>query len=229
MTDPRTLTQLRSRLLLLTGLPRGVTGALAILDPTLVSLAHAMMSPDEAARVATLRRPQLRPRRTLALALTRVWLADQLGVSPSALPLERPLDGPPRLSDGTDLQFSISHSGDRLVIVASSGQAVGVDIERVRARNDLTRLVDAICSPEERQAWGVLEIHEQMPAFYALWTAKEALLKAHGWTLADGMSRMPVHLDATFCPDTSHPHTALYRLDVGSDYVGALALRSSAC
>ena len=82
-------------------------------------------------------------------------------------------------SDGL---FSLSHSGGHAVLaVPSVGFAVGVDLERLRERR-FDAWPDWVLHEDEAR-W--LQRHSELSDRYALWTLKEALLKATGQALAD--------------------------------------------
>ncbi len=67
--------------------------------------------------------------------LARTVLADLEGLAPESIrfttdcPHCGGTHGKPRLP-GSDLDFSLSHSGDRVVLVLAEGAEVGVDVER---------------------------------------------------------------------------------------------------
>ena len=82
-------------------------------------------------------------------------------------------------SDGL---FSLSHSGGYAVLVVpSAGFAVGVDLERLRERR-FDAWPDWVLHEDEAR-W--LQGHSELSDRYALWTLKEALIKATGQALAD--------------------------------------------
>lgn len=89
-------------------------------------------------------------------------------------------NGKPYL-EGDPLFFSLSHSGERAVIVFCDNP-VGVDLELDRARNYSHVLFRF--SERERQ-----EIFTRRD-FYLHWTAREAFLKMKGWTLAGYIKRL---------------------------------------
>ncbi len=85
-----------------------------------------------------------------------------------------PLPGQP------SLEFSLSHSGDYCVVAVGLGNPLGVDIEEIR---DLPQMIDIA-----RQYFSLGEFRQlasltgalQRDAFFALWTRKEAMVKALG-------------------------------------------------
>ena len=82
---------------------------------------------------------------------------------------------------GTAMQFSVSSSG-RLAVVAVSDRSVGVDIEAMRT--SIVPLASALSETEQR-GLASLGVDQQGANFLRLWTAKEAVLKAGGRSLAD--------------------------------------------
>ena len=77
-------------------------------------------------------------------------------------------------SDGL---FNLSHSGGHAVLaVPSAGFAVGVDLERLRERR-FDAWPDWVLHADEAR-W--LQRHSELSDRYALWTLKEALIKATG-------------------------------------------------
>jgi 4'-phosphopantetheinyl transferase len=85
--------------------------------------------------------------------------------------------GKPRLQDG-ELEFSISHSGE-LIVVAVAKPAVGVDVEEVTG--DIPKdLIDMALSEQESAALSHLPSCERLRSFVRSWTQKEAIAKAAG-------------------------------------------------
>ena len=112
-------------------------------------------------------------------------LADAFGLSP--LPdLARTDLGKPYFPARPDLQFSLSHSGP-LTLCALSAKAVGVDIEQIHPRGQaLPRY--ALTAEEYAQ---FQEQGGDWPAFYGLWTRKEAWCKYTGQGLRRLWKRTP--------------------------------------
>ena len=98
----------------------------------------------------------------------------EYGISP--LPkLERTDLGKPFFPALPQIQFSISHS-KALILCALSDQPVGVDIEDIRPRRD--SLPRYALTEEEFQRYQAAG--GDWPAFYTLWTRKEAWCKYTG-------------------------------------------------
>lgn len=116
-------------------------------------------------------------------------------------PHGRPAFRDPRLPD-----FSISHSGDWLWLAVGEPM-LGLDVEQLRPRRNLQKLMAHVLSPLEL-AWVAVQ-DDELRAFYRLWTLREAVLKASGRGLA-GLSRLQL------LPD-------LYRIE--TDEVGSGLIR----
>lgn len=81
--------------------------------------------------------------------------------------------GKPYLPEGP--YFNLSHSGDKVVLLVSDRPS-GVDIEQI---SPWSRAVARRVFTQKEQAW--LNAHEEEDsAFFRLWTAKEAVMKALG-------------------------------------------------
>ena len=119
-------------------------------------------------------------------ALLRCALADA-GLAPElAVAVDR--NGKPFLPDAPGFHFSISHCGER-VVCAVADVPVGCDLERERVlKHDITRRV---CTPTERAA-----IRTNADLF-ALWTGKEAAVKAVGLGLRLPLSALEIGLAET--------------------------------
>lgn len=164
----------------------------------------------------------------------RAVLARCLGTAPDAVPLQEEPHGRPQLAwAGTRLAFNWSHSGEQALVAVARGVQPGVDIEMLERRQgrDVLALAQRFFAADETH-WlaGVAEGEARRHAFLRLWTAKEALLKAHGRGLAFGLERVAVtagegglHLqrfDGEALADWR-----LVELDAGAGLVAALAWR----
>ena len=146
-------------------------------------LSH-LLSQDEKARAArfvhkTPRRQFVATRGGLRLVLSR-----HLGVEPQAIAFTTTGLGKPALA-GQAVRFNVSHSHEAALIAVSSAE-VGVDVEHVCPRGTWADLARRYFTTEEADRIGDLE------AFYAVWTRKEAFLKALGLGLAYGLERFAV-------------------------------------
>lgn len=163
---------------------------LAPLDDTRHALLLQALPESERQQAARLRQPADRLRYVAAHAALRLQLSRWLGLHPAGVALVRGPHGKPSLahrrSDAASpaLHFNLSHAGD-WVALAFAGQPVGIDIEGpVHAT---AALAAACCTPAEARA--LASSPQPDLAFQQVWTAKEAVLKAHGAGLSLPMDR----------------------------------------
>ena len=120
----------------------------------------------------------------------RLILAAHLGVAPTGIAWRRGRHGKPALVDHP-LQTNLSHSDEWVLLAATTGGPIGVDVQRVNARLDVVRMAERYYTPAEA-AHVVATAGDLRPErFFALWSRKEACLKASGGRLIEGM-RVPV-------------------------------------
>ena len=123
-------------------------------------------------------------RALLALALRHFYGIPQL----PELVLE--VHGRPRFADPALPDFSLSHSGEALVLLLGDGP-LGVDIELHKPRRNLPKLMAAVLGEAERGWLAELDEASQLANFYRLWTLREAIVKASGRGIA-GFSRIAI-------------------------------------
>lgn len=114
----------------------------------------------------------------------RYLLSGFKGVSPQSIHFDHVFNKKPVLKG---IEFNVSHSGDR-IIIGIGLFPLGIDIELIRPDFDFQPLVNEVLNPEEQ-----LQIETSstpISLFYSLWTRKEALLKASGEGLTDGLSEL---------------------------------------
>jgi 4'-phosphopantetheinyl transferase len=195
-----------------------------------------LLEPAERARRARLLRPEDRDRLTVGTALARLVLAAQLGRRPDRLRFDRTCPfcgadhGKPRLV-ASGLDFSISHSGARVVVAVVRGGLVGVDVERLPADLEVDALAPQVLAEDEVGALGALPPPARASGLLTYWTRKEAVLKATG----DGL-RVPMPEVAVSAPDeppsvrrgpaslARRGPASLHDLDPGAGHVAALAV-----
>ncbi|MFV0349550.1 MAG: 4'-phosphopantetheinyl transferase family protein [Halodesulfovibrio sp.] len=95
---------------------------------------------------------------------------------------------------GTDMDFSISHSGDMVWAALCRGSHVGIDVEEIRPVPELEVLTAALHPHERADVFAAAET-ERLRTFYRCWTRKEAVLKAAGTGLNATMDSFEVCTD----------------------------------
>ncbi|MCO6010647.1 4'-phosphopantetheinyl transferase superfamily protein [Actinoallomurus purpureus] len=187
----------------------------------------AVLSPAERERRLRFVREEDRDRYLVAHALTRIVLGAVSGTPPEELAFDVTCarcggpHGKPRLPEG-GLEFSISHSGDRIALAVAPGTPVGVDVERLIESRDLDGLAAAVLADGEGLG---PDGTDRAAALTTYWTRKEAVLKTTG----DGLSVAPRTLTVSApgrppallsWPDGPHVH--LYDLRPGPGHLACL-------
>jgi 4'-phosphopantetheinyl transferase len=164
----------------------------------------------------------------------RALLGAYLGRPAESVELAAGPHGRPQLvgpqADGID--FNRTHSGDCALVAIGRGVMPGIDVERRRARPrglDIARRYFV----QEEAAWLASQPPEHRDeAFLALWTAKEAVLKALGRGLAFGMHRLEIGkasdgLRLIRLEDDDAARWQLQPLTVDPQHLAALAWRGA--
>lgn len=162
-----------------------------------------LLDAEERARCRRLVFEPDRVRYVAAHALARLVLGRYLDHHPTKLlftPVCKTCGGPhgkPQISNpGNDLEFSLSHSGDQVVVAVARGVRVGVDVEQVQPSLGEQAMADSILSEAERSDLRSLPEQERLAGLFRYWVRKEAALKATG----DGLAVSPALLTVS-APD----------------------------
>lgn len=129
----------------------------------------------------------------------RSLLAAYLGLPVECVTLAEEEHGRPVLigEAAGRLHFNWSHSGDRALIALARSVQPGIDLEQEgRRRRDELTLAKRFFASQEAAALAALPEADRPRAFLQLWTAKEALLKAHGRGLAFGLDRVVLAIES---------------------------------
>lgn len=164
-------------------------------------------------------------------AALRSVLGGYVGCAPSDIAFESGAAGKPALA-GAGPVFNASSSGDIALIAVARDGVLGVDVEAGRAVTDADAIAERFFTPAECAALRRQPLADRLAAFYRLWTAKEALLKAVGTGLPGGLDRFEVSADPASPPALLHDaddadgraRFHLYPADPGQGYFGALAV-----
>ncbi len=187
-----------------------------------VAEAIGTLSVDELTRANRYVHADVRRRFIICRSRLRQLLAHELGIEAKAVCFRYEQWGKPQLQFPTsaDLQFNVSHSGDwGLVVLAHV--AVGVDIEMHNDRFDYRGVASQILTSHERLAWEKVVASSRADETLRLWVCKEALLKAMGLGIAEGLQQVsfPVPLPRrgeTFSPQWISGALQLHLEDDGS-------------
>jgi 4'-phosphopantetheinyl transferase len=173
-----------------------------------------LLSPAERAAAERFRFPRDRARALVSRAGLRLLLAGYLNLPAASVAFAVEGAGKPRLAGTGAVSFNLSHSGAYAAAAVSRGRELGIDIEEIRPDIAWRDIATRFFSPEET-AW--LDSMPEPEAFFRMWTAKEAVLKAVGMGLAAPLDRIRVR------PGEDAPPWNLRELNLAPGYAAALA------
>ncbi|MEP3295696.1 MAG: 4'-phosphopantetheinyl transferase superfamily protein [Pseudoruegeria sp.] len=136
--------------------------------------------------------PTARLRHLCGRILARQAIADRTGIAASDIEIAIDRSGKPYLV-GQAIEFNISHSAE-LVAVSTSQRPVGIDVECLKRRVNWRAISTQHFSQSEAD-WIAARPALSTRRFLALWTLKEAYLKALGVAVPLG--------DLAFIPHTA--------------------------
>ncbi len=178
--------------------------------------------------------PTVRQQFLVGRALMRAMLSKFSGREAHQIPFKwgrygKPMWGEPEVS----LFFNLAHTTGAVVCGCTVEGDVGIDLERADRKVNLA-LADRYFAPEEVSRLRKLDSAKQAQHFLALWTMKEAFLKAIGTGLVtplDSFACEPTPHGGQLlrCPEAFGPpeHWRLTRFALGTSYLGAIALRTA--
>ena len=193
------------------------------------------LSKDEREKIQRLRFEKARNNFIAARYYLRRIIAPYLNAEPEDLEFKYGPYGKPLLAENfesTGTCFNMSHSHGLALYAVTSGQAVGVDIEKVRPDLDCIKIAERYFSPQEVEALRRLPKDQQRQGFFNCWTRKEAYLKGKGEGFSSPADRFQVSLapgePAALLGHRLDPAEvskwSIEDLDVGRGYTAALAV-----
>lgn len=163
----------------------------------------------------------------------RTLLAAQLRLPPAQVPLTQTDRGKPILTGVAEgIKFNVSHSGHVVLIALNQHDEIGVDVEAVRPMSDTIAIAKRFFAKVEQVALSALPEAERTEGFFALWTLKEAVLKATGQGIAEMFAGTEVTCaaEATLRRLPGHPDAAaqwsLCQFRPSPNYLAAAAVRT---
>ena len=163
----------------------------------------------------------------------RSLLGHYLAVAPNSIFFDKTPSGKPFLRTGNGaapLVFNVAHSHERTLLAIAQTGLLGVDVEHVNTQRDALKVAQRFFAHEEIAAMEELDAQERIDRFYALWTGKEAYVKALGeglrfaldnFTLKQGDDAL--HLTHTERSGPSEKNWTLRHIPLDNHYVGACA------
>jgi len=157
----------------------------------------ALLDEGEAARASRFVFDADRRAYVAAHALLRARLSER---APSIAPAQwrfgaTPHGKPFLLSPLAGVDVSLSHTRGMAAVAIAAGLDVGVDVESVLRPRDAVKVAERFFAPQEAAlVRGQSDLVLQSEVFFALWTLKEAVVKADGRGLARGLDSFVVSL-----------------------------------
>jgi len=142
-----------------------------------------LLTIPERVRADRYRFPDDRRRSIVARAATRRLIGRYINTDPSTLVIDEEEFGKPVLR-GRAVEFNASHSGDLIALAFSTETPVGIDVECRRQLTDTLALARRYFSADEVSI--VERAADRGDTFFAIWTAKEAIVKASGKGIGSG-------------------------------------------
>jgi 4'-phosphopantetheinyl transferase len=144
---------------------------------------EASLSEEERARAARFHFRRNKERFSAARGTLREILGAYLGLAPGEVAFVygaqgKPALAPPLVAGGLD--FNLSHAAGLALVALVRGRPVGVDVEAHRPLGDLLAMARTVMTGAELAAFQALPEEARAPAFFTLWTRKEAYMKATG-------------------------------------------------
>jgi 4'-phosphopantetheinyl transferase len=193
-----------------------------------ITQAYESLTVYEQKRFHSFRLKDDKVRFSLGRLLLRKIIEESLG---ETFTLEVNAFGKPELTS-TKTRFSISHSGNIIMVAVSRSVEVGVDVEQMLTLVDQENML-ALLHFSEKQEINSLHPNLRERAFFEIWVSKEAIAKAHGHGLSLPLTSYRVTcLSDNSCKllqadwgEVSDWH--LIKLSIQAGYAGSLAIRSN--
>lgn len=186
-----------------------------------------LLSPDElsvAKRLTGINQVRFKHRRGVLRSILGRYLAE----GPSSVELRVATHGKPYVKHGS-LQFNLSHSHDVVAIGFARNNELGIDIEELRPIADSASIADKFFNREEIDAIAKAPPSITHKVFLDIWTRKEAILKAAGVGITDGLNvavptQERLRANEVMIELSKGPcELYLYDLPLGPRLVGAIA------
>ncbi|MDL2227711.1 4'-phosphopantetheinyl transferase superfamily protein [Odoribacter sp. OttesenSCG-928-L07] len=129
---------------------------------------------------------KLRSQSATARFLIRKYLKENFSNNYKEFRIDLESNGKPFFRNTDSLSFSISHSGEQIVVLLSKSKC-GIDIESVKNyRKEIAKRF--FHKTEFEYLESINDTKKQAEEFYRIWTVKEAVLKLTGKGISGGLS-----------------------------------------
>jgi 4'-phosphopantetheinyl transferase len=195
-------------------------------DEAAVRAAAGLLNGEEKARMERMRLGIARHEFVVGRAMLRLLAAAPTACGPREVNIGEGKFGKPRVEG---VEFSVAHSHGLVVLAMCREAAVGVDVEWVEREIEALEIARSTFTPGEvKRIEQATEGVARARAFFAVWTRKEAIVKAHGQGLTiplasfeapEGEEEQAVELAVK----GEEQRLYVRGIDVGEGFSGALA------
>jgi 4'-phosphopantetheinyl transferase len=192
--------------------------------------AERILGPEEAERARQRVAPVVRRGFVAGRWLLRSVLAAVAGVEPRLLEFRAGTHGKLFLAGHEQLGacFNLSHSGELAGLALVRARRIGLDIEAERQLTDAALLARRILGPRERERFEALPESARGDRLLAVWTRKEAVLKAIGIGISGGLSSVEVLADTVVSAGEASATWSVRTLSMPPGFRGAIAIEGEA-
>jgi len=149
-------------------------------DPALLARYRALLTHDEATRLAAFRAEKHRHEYLLTRALVRATLSRYRPVAPAAWRFAKNEFGRPTIDPPCGVWFNLSNCVSLVVCAVSRVREVGVDVEPLARAEEVREVQSTVFSDAELADLRALDRTKEADRLVSLWTLKEAYIKARG-------------------------------------------------
>jgi len=199
----------------------------ARVDEAAVKAAVGLLNEEERARMERMRLGIARHEFVVGRAMLRVLAGAAAACGPREVTIGVGEFGKPRVEG---VEFSVAHSHGLVVLALCREAAVGVDVEWVEREIEALEIARSSFAPGEiKRIEPAAEGADRAREFFAVWTRKEAIVKAHGQGLTiplqsfeapEGEAEQAVELVVKGVGQRLY----VRGIDVGEGFAGALAV-----
>lgn len=156
-----------------------------------------VLDDSEQERAAVFRRERDRQQYRLTRTAVRNVLSNYYPTTaPAQWRFARGVHGKPAIAGpklDRPLYFNISHSGQWVAIAVAQNECIGIDLERITARQSMMAIARRYFTNREFSELGDLAPEMMLRRFYELWTLKEAYSKACGNALVPTLKELELN------------------------------------
>ena len=172
------------------------------LDTPLPTPGIALLNAEEQIRAKRFHFAHHQHHFTRARMALRITIARYLNILPEHLVFDYAEHGKPFLPKHPELQFNLSHSGNRGLLAVGTTHPLGVDIEKFSDR-PYEGIGSHVFSDEENAILKTMDPSLKPMVFFNFWAQKEAFIKMLGLGLSYPTTRLTV-------PTFSNTHSTIF-------------------